>query len=250
MRASIKWLKDYVEINETPEKLADMLTMAGIPVEAVEYLGQNISGVVTGKIIEIGPHPDADKLSVCKVDIGTEVVTIITGATNVRKNNIVPVATVGAELPNGTKIEPTKLRGMLSNGMLCSTEELNIDSKLVSAEARNGIYILPQDTAVGVDIRTALGLDDVVLEFELTANRADCFSVLGIAREIAVLTGATVKKPMLNLKEAGTEKAGSMANIQITDPSLCSRFAARILTNVKVGPSPAWAADAVSKPPA
>ncbi|WP_371370705.1 phenylalanine--tRNA ligase subunit beta [Sporomusa aerivorans] len=240
MRASIKWLKDYVEINETPEKLADMLTMAGIPVEAVEYLGQNISGVVTGKIIEIGPHPDADKLSVCKVDIGTEVVTIITGATNVRKNNIVPVATVGAELPNGTKIEPTKLRGMLSNGMLCSTEELNIDSKLVSAEARNGIYILPQDTAVGVDIRTALGLDDVVLEFELTANRADCFSVLGIAREIAVLTGATVKKPMLNLKEAGTEKAGSMANIQITDPSLCSRFAARILTNVKVGPSPAW----------
>lgn len=240
MRASLKWLKDYVEINESPEKLADMLTMAGIPVATVEYLGQNISGVVTGKIIEITPHPDADKLSVCKVDIGSETVTIITGATNVRQNDVVPVATVGAELPNGMKIKPTKLRGMLSSGMLCSTEELNIDNKLVSAEARNGIYILPAATAIGVDIRTALGLDDVVLEFELTANRADCFSILGIAREIAVLTGATVKKPILNLKEAGTEKAGNMTNIQITDASLCARFAARILTNIKIGPSPAW----------
>ncbi|WP_425061231.1 Phenylalanine--tRNA ligase beta subunit [Sporomusa carbonis] len=240
MRASIKWLKDYVDIETTPEKLADMLTMAGIPVASVEYLGQNISGVVTGKVVEIGPHPDADKLSVCKIDIGTEVLTIITGATNVRQGNIVPVATVGAKLPNGMSIQPTKLRGMMSNGMLCSTEELAIDSKLVPPEARNGIYILASDTPIGVDIRTALGLDDVVLEFELTANRADCFSILGIAREIAVLTGATLKKPMLNLKEAGTEKAASLANIQITEPSLCSRFAARILKDIKVGPSPAW----------
>ncbi|SMC94530.1 phenylalanine--tRNA ligase subunit beta [Sporomusa malonica] len=240
MRASIKWLKDYVEINETPEKLADMLTMAGIPVAAVETLGKNISGVVTGRVIEIGPHPDADKLSVCKIDIGTEVLTIVTGATNVRQGHIVPVATVGAELPSGMSIQPTKLRGMLSSGMLCSTEELNIDNKLVSSEARNGIYILPNDTEVGIDIRTALGLDDVVLEFELTANRADCFSIIGIAREIAVLTGAVLKKPMLSLKEAGTEKATSLTNIQITDPSLCPRFAARMLTNIKVGPSPAW----------
>ncbi len=240
MKASIKWLKDYVEINETPEKLADMLTMAGIPVEAVEYLGQNISGVVTGKVVEIGPHPDADKLSVCKINIGTEVLTIVTGAANVRQGNIVPVATVGAELPNGMTIQPTKLRGMLSYGMLCSTDELAIDNKLVSPDARNGIYILPEDTAIGIDIRTALGLDDVVLEFELTANRADCFSIIGIAREIAVLTGATLKKPMLNVKETGTEKAGSLTNIQISDSELCSRFAARILKNIKVGPSPAW----------
>ncbi|HWR44591.1 phenylalanine--tRNA ligase subunit beta [Sporomusa sp.] len=240
MRASFKWLQDYVEINETPEKLADMLTMAGIPVAAVEPLGQNISGVVTGKVIEIGPHPDADKLSVCKIDIGTEVLTIVTGATNVRQGHIVPVATVGANLPNGMNIQPTKLRGMLSYGMLCSTEELNIDNKLVSPEARNGIYILPADTAVGIDIRTALGLDDVVLEFELTANRADCFSIIGIAREIAVLTGASLKKPMLNLKETGVEKANSLTNIQIADSSLCPRFAARVLTNIKVGPSPAW----------
>ncbi|HWR06098.1 phenylalanine--tRNA ligase subunit beta [Sporomusa sp.] len=240
MRASFKWLQDYVEINETPEKLADMLTMAGIPVAAVEPLGQNISGVVTGKVMEISPHPDADKLSVCKIDIGTEALTIVTGATNVRQGNIVPVATVGASLPNGMNIQPTKLRGMLSNGMLCSTEELNIDNKLVSVEARKGIYILPSDTEVGIDIRTALGLDDVVLEFELTANRADCFSIIGIAREIAVLTGAALRKPMLNLKEVGVEKANSLTNIQITDPGLCPRFAARVLTNIKVGPSPAW----------
>ncbi|MBP2662868.1 MAG: pheT, partial [Firmicutes bacterium] len=131
MRASIKWLKDYVDINETPEKLAD--------------------------------------LSVCKIDIATEILTIVTGATNVRQGHIVPVATVGAELPNGMSIKPTKLRGLLSSGMLCSTEELAIDSKLVAPEAKNGIYILPADTAVGLDIRVALGLDDVVLVFELTA---------------------------------------------------------------------------------
>ncbi|QDR80884.1 phenylalanine--tRNA ligase subunit beta [Sporomusa termitida] len=240
MRASFKWLQDYVEINETPEKLADMLTMAGISVAAVEPLGQNITGVVTGKVMELSPHPDADKLSVCKIDIGTEVLTIVTGATNVRPGAIVPVATVGALLPNGMNIQPTTLRGILSNGMLCSTEELNIDSKLVSPEARKGIYILPADTAVGMDIRAALGLDDVVLEFEITANRADCFSVIGIAREIAVLTGASLKKPMLNLKEAGTEKANSLTNIRIDDSGLCPRFAARVLTNIKVGPSPSW----------
>lgn len=240
MRASIKWLQDYVEIKETPEKLADMLTMAGVPVAAVETLGQNIEGVVTGQVLEMSPHPNADKLSVCKINIGTEVLTIITGATNVRQGDIVPVATVGATLPSGMNIRPTKLRGMLSNGMLCSTEELNIDNKLVSPEARNGIYILPTDIAVGIDIRAALGLDDVVLEFDLTANRADCFSIIGIAREIAVLTGSSLKKPMLNLKEAGQEKAYTLTKIQIADASLCPRFAARILTDIKIGPSPAW----------
>lgn len=240
MRASFKWLQDYVEINETPEKLADKLTMAGISVAAVESLGQNITGVVTGKVLEIGPHPDADKLSVCKVDVGTELLTIVTGATNVRPGAIVPVATVGALLPNGMSIQPTTLRGIVSYGMLCSTEELNIDSKLVSPEARKGIYLLPADTAVGIDIRPALGLDDVVLEFEITANRADCFSVIGIAREIAALTGAALKKPMLALKEAGAEKANSLTNIRIDDSSLCPRFAARILTDIRVGPSPSW----------
>lgn len=240
MRASIKWLKDYVDFQETPEKLAEILTMAGVPVAAVEYLGQEIRGVVTGKIIGMEYHPDADKLSVCKVDIGTETLTIVTGAANVREGHIVPVAMVGASLPNGMNIQPTDLRGIMSYGMLCSADELKLDVKTVQPELRNGIYLLPEDTAIGVDIRTAIGLDDVILEFELTANRADCFSILGLAREIAALTGGTLKKPMLSLRETSEQKASSMATVTIDNGALCSRFACRILQNVKIGPSPAW----------
>ncbi|HEY3423650.1 MAG TPA: phenylalanine--tRNA ligase subunit beta, partial [Negativicutes bacterium] len=240
MRASIKWLKDYVGFTEAPEKLAEMLTMAGIPVATIEYPGKGIENVVTGKIVNLERHPQADKLSICKISIGTEVLTIVTGATNVKQDQVVPVALVGAKLPNGVEIQPTDLRGVLSYGMLCSTAELNIDSKLLSSEAREGIYILPADTPIGIDIRTALGLDDVILEFELTANRADCFCMIGLAREIAVLTGGTLKKPMLNLRENAVDKTSSLVQVSIDEPSLCSRFAGRILQDVTIGPSPLW----------
>jgi len=240
MRASIKWLKDYISITQAPESLADKLTMAGIPVAAVECLGMNIHNVVSGKILEVNPHPDADRLSVCKITVGTDKVTIVTGATNVRSGQIVPVALIGAKLPSGKAIEQAEFRGIISQGMLCSAEELNLDTKIIAPELREGIYILPPETAIGIDIQTALGLDDTVLEFELTPNRADCFSVIGLAREVAVLTSGTIKKPMLALQENGTGKAGSLASVTITEPSLCSRFAARILQNVKVSPSPVW----------
>jgi len=240
MRASIKWLKDYVDFDETPEVLAEMLTMAGVPVEGIEYLGQNLDKVVTGKILEIRKHPNADRLSVCKIDVGSEELTIVTGATNVCEGQMVPVALIGAQLPNGLKIEQSKLRGVMSSGMLCSAAELNIDAKMLSPEAKEGIYILPSDLPAGMDIRQALGLDDVVLEFELTANRADCFSILGLAREISVLTGKPLKKPMLSLREDGDEKAVSLADVKIAEPSLCSRFTGRVLKNIKVGPSPDW----------
>lgn len=240
MRASIKWLKDYVEFNVTPDQLADLLTMAGVPVDTVEYLGQNIENIVTGKITEILPHPNADKLSVCKVDTGNEILTIVTGASNISTGDIVPIATIGAKLPNGVVIQASDLRGVLSNGMMCSAAELNIESKLLAPDAREGIYILSDNTPLGADIKEVLGLNDVVLEFELTANRADCFSMLGIAREIAVLTKSTVKKPMLNLHENSDTKASSLVNITIEDISLCTRFACRILQNVKIGPSPSW----------
>lgn len=241
MRASVKWLKDYIDFKETPEDLADLLTMAGVPVATVEYLGKNIEKVVTGKIVAIESHPNADKLCICKIDVaGGEILTIVTGAKNVQQKDIVPVALVGAELPNGMKIKESKLRGVMSSGMLCSAAELNLDSKLLSAEAKEGIYILPSETPLGVDVRTVLGLDDVVLEFELTANRADCFSILGLVREIAVLTKNSVKKPMLNVKEAAGEKASALFKVDIQEPSLCSRFTARVLKNVKVGPSPDW----------
>lgn len=240
MRASIKWLKDYVDFTEQPEVLAEKLTMAGIPVEGIEYLGKGIEQVVTGKLVEIEKHPNADKLVICKVDVGTELLTIVTGAPNVAVGQIVPVALVGAHLPGGMKIEKSKLRGVMSSGMLCSAAELSLDPKMLSAEEKSGILILDQATDIGVDIKEVLGLDDVVLEFELTANRADCFSVLGLAREIAVLTGGSLKKPMLSLKEAGEEKTTGLVRISIKDTDLCSRFAGRVLKNIKVGPSPAW----------
>lgn len=240
MQASIKWLKQYVDFTETPEVLAEKLTMAGVPVEGITYLGEGINKVVTGKIVDIQKHPNADKLSICKIDVGTEELIIVTGASNVRVGQVVPVALVGAVLPNGLAIKPSKLRGEMSYGMLCSAAELMIDSKLLSAEEREGIYILPADTPVGEDIKAVLGLDDVVLEFELTANRADCFSILGLAREVAVLTGGTLKKPMLHVKEAHGEKTADLVRVKIQEPSLCGRFTARVLKNVKVGPSPLW----------
>jgi phenylalanyl-tRNA synthetase beta chain len=240
MQASIKWLKEYVEFKETPEVLADMLTMAGIPVEGITYLGKDIENIVTGKIIEIEKHPNANKLSICKLDVEKEILIIVTGATNVSVGNVVPVALVGAKLPTGLEIKASELRGVMSYGMLCSTTELNIDSKLLSPKEKEGIYILPDDTLIGIDIREALGMDDVVLEFELTANRADCFSLIGLAREIAVLTGGTLKKPMIHLHEKAEEKAVNLVKVAIDEPSLCSRFAVRVLQDVKVGASPKW----------
>ncbi|MDD4600617.1 Phenylalanine--tRNA ligase beta subunit [bioreactor metagenome] len=240
MLASINWLKDYVEFDQRPAELADRLTMAGVPVATIEELGKDIKNVVTGKITAVTQHPNADKLSVCKVDVGREVVTIVTGATNIKENDIIPVALVGATLPNHAEINASELRGVMSNGMMCSTTELGIDSKLIAQDVRDGIYILPADTKIGLDIKEVLGLNDIVLEFELTANRADCFSMIGLAREIAVLTGGSLKKPMVNVREAADEKIGRLTNITIEDSSLCSRFACRILQNIKVGPSPLW----------
>nr|WP_092067105.1 phenylalanine--tRNA ligase subunit beta [Dendrosporobacter quercicolus]NSL49733.1 phenylalanine--tRNA ligase subunit beta [Dendrosporobacter quercicolus DSM 1736]SDL49232.1 phenylalanyl-tRNA synthetase beta subunit [Dendrosporobacter quercicolus] len=240
MRASVKWLKDYVDFTQQPEELGEMLTMAGVPVEGIAYLGKDIDMVVTGKLVKIEKHPNADKLQICKVDVGAEVLTIVTGASNVAEGQIVPVALAGAQLPSGLKIKESKLRGVMSSGMLCSATELNLDPKMLSAEEKSGILILDHATAVGRDIKQVLGLDDVVLEFELTANRADCFSVLGLAREIAVLTGGQLKKPMLSLKETGDEKTAGLVRVEIKDPDLCSRFAGRVLRNVKVGPSPEW----------
>lgn len=240
MLASINWLKDYVKFNQTPSELADMLTMAGVPVEKVEELGKDITNVVTGKITAVTQHPNADKLSVCKVDVGKETVTIVTGATNIKENDIVPVALAGATLPNNVEIKSSELRGIESNGMMCSAAELGIDAKLISQDARGGIYVLPENTKIGLDIKEVLGLNDVVLEFELTANRADCFSMIGLAREIAVLTGGNLVKPMLNVRETADEKASNLANVSVEDYSLCPRFACRILKDIKIGPSPLW----------
>lgn len=244
MQVSIKWLKDYVEIDEPAEKIADRLTMAGVPVERIVRADEGLEKVITGRIEKITPHPDSDHLLVCQLNMGSaELTQIVTGASNVREGHIVPVATVGAVLPDGKKISKGKLRGIPSNGMMCSAGELAIDTEGLPDEQVNGIYILPPDTPVGVSVAQVLGLDDVILEFELTANRADCFSVIGIAREVAALTGKSLRMPTIEVKETAGVRAADLVSIHIDDKELCRRFSARVLRDVKIAPTPAWMVD-------
>ena len=241
MQVSIKWLKDYVDIDETAEQIADRLTMAGVPVERIVRADEGLEKVITARIEKITPHPDSDHLLVCQLDIGKEErIQIVTGASNVREGHIVPAAMVGAVLPDGKKISKGKLRGVPSNGMMCSAGELAINTEGLPDEQVHGIYILPEDTPVGIPAAEALGLDDVVLEFELTANRADCFSVIGIAREVAALTGKELRFPSITVEETVSERAAELVHIGIEAQELCRRFSARVLRDVKIAPSPAW----------
>ncbi len=241
MQVSIKWLHDYIDFKETAEELADKLTMAGIPVENVIRADEGLDKVVTGRIEKIVVHPDSDHMVITTMNVGLEEpVQIVTGAQNVREGQIVPVAMVGAKLPNGQKISKGKLRGVPSHGMLCSADELKLDTTNMTPEQLDGIYILPEDTPVGVPAKEVLGLDDVILEFELTANRGDCFSVFGLIREVAILTGNEPKWPEIKVNEDDAAKAQDMLKVNIEDHDLCTRFSARVLKNVKIGPSPKW----------
>lgn len=241
MQVSIKWLKDYIDFTETPEQLADKLTMAGIPVENVVDPGEGLEKVVTGRIEKLEPHKNSDHLQICTMNVGlAENIIIVTGAQNVAEGQVVPVAMVGAHLPNGMKISKGKLRGVASNGMLCSAQELKLDLEKLPEEQKTGIFILPSDTPVGIPAKDVLGLNDVVLEFELTANRADCFSVFGLVREIAAITGNKPHFPEIKVNEDDNTKLNDIFSVEIADPDLCSRFSTRMLKNVKIGPSPEW----------
>lgn len=241
MQVSIKWLKDYIDFTETPEQLADKLTMAGIPVENVVDPGEGLEKVVTGRIEKLEPHQNSDHLQICTMNVGlAENIIIVTGAQNVAEGQVVPVAMVGAHLPNGMKISKGKLRGVASNGMLCSAQELKLDLEKLPEEQKTGIFILPSDTPVGIPAKDVLGLNDVVLEFELTANRADCFSVFGLVREIAAITGNKPHFPEIKVNEDDSTKLNDIFSVEIADPDLCSRFSTRMLKNVKIGPSPEW----------
>lgn len=241
MQVSIKWLKDYIDFTETPQQLADKLTMAGIPVENIIDPGEGLEKVVTGRIEKLEPHQNSDHLQICTMNVGQkENIIIVTGAQNVAEGQIVPVAMVGAHLPNGMKISKGKLRGVVSNGMLCSAQELRLDLEKLPPEQKNGIFILPADTPVGIPAKDVLGLNDVVLEFELTANRADCFSVIGLVREIAAITGNKPHFPEISVQEDDNTKLSDIFSVEIADSDLCSRFSTRMLKNVKIGPSPEW----------
>lgn len=241
MQVSIKWLKDYIDFTETPEQLADKLTMAGIPVENVVDPGEGLEKVVTGRIEKLEPHQNSDHLQICTMNVGlAENIIIVTGAQNVAEGQVVPVAMVGAHLPNGMKISKGKLRGVASNGMLCSAQELKLDLEKLPEEQKTGIFILPSNTPVGIPAKDVLGLNDVVLEFELTANRADCFSVFGLVREIAAITSNKPHFPEIKVNEDDNTKLNDIFSVEIADPDLCSRFSTRMLKNVKIGPSPEW----------
>ena len=241
MKLPMSWLSDYTDISGiTPQQYADKLTMTGSKVEGGEDLGKELSMVVTGKVIECEPHPDSDHLSVCKVDAGTgELLQIVCGAPNVKAGVIAPVALNGAVLPGGVKIKKGKLRGVESNGMLCAHDELGISESLLGYEPEYGILLLPEDTKLGVDIKDLFGLNENVVEFEITSNRPDCFSVIGLARETAVSFKKPFTIPEVKFTE-NSENINDTISIEVLDKDKCQRYSSRMIKNVKIGPSPKW----------
>lgn len=240
MKVPMSWFNDYTNVDGiAPREYAEALTLTGSKVETVENMGKDIQNVVTGRILEINDHPDSDHMVICKVDVGDEVLQIVTGAPNVKVGQIVPVAKNDSYLPGGVHIKTGKLRGVESFGMLCSHEELGLTESDLSWEPEYGILILPNDTKVGMDIKDFFGLNEEVVEFEITSNRPDCFSVIGLARE----TAATFGKPFTVPVPTYSETSGNISDaisVTVENPDKCLRYTAKMVKNVKIGPSPSW----------
>ena len=244
MNVTLNWLKIYIDFDFSPDQLAERLTMLGIEVESVKQLGAALEGVVVGKVTSIRPHPNADKLVLCQVDIGeTDALQIVCGAPNVCEGMFAPVATVGTELLTGITIKRAKLRGEESHGMLCSEKELGLAAQLASAYSKSdeaaGLMELSSDLSIGSSLTEALGLDDVVFELEITPNRPDCLSMMGVAREIRAETGNDLKLPQIDLQESEAD-INKRTSVTIDAPELCPRYAARVIRGVKIGESPTW----------
>ena len=233
MRVPISWLKEYVDFGDTPQDLAAKLTFSGTEVEAIETIGSTFEGLVVGEVLAVDKHPNADKLTLCRVDTGSGEMTVVCGAPNVRPGIKVPFARIGVTLPNGMKLKSTKIRGVVSEGMLCAEDELNI------SKDHSGLMILDGPWAPGTPLSEILGPPETVLDIEVTPNRPDCLSVLGIAREVAALYGTPVKWPDIHTPETDTP-VETMTRVDVADEAGCPRYTARILSGVKIGPSPAW----------
>ena len=253
MNTPISWLKAYVPDLDVPvEEFVDAITLSGSHVESYEKKDKNLEKIVVGKLLKIEPHPDADKLVICQVDIGAEApIQIVTGAHNMKEGDLVPTVLDGGRvagghdggpLPeNGIKIKKGKLRGIDSYGMMCAIEELGADKNLYPEAPEDGLYIFPEDSGVkpGDDAIAALGLRDSVVEYEITSNRVDCFSIIGMAREAAATYGLAFKPPVV----PDTTKGGDVdnyASVEVLDTDLCPRYCARVVKNLKIGPSPKW----------
>ena len=244
MKASLEWLQEYSDIDVNCLELGDILTMTGSKVEEVIQKGNDIKNVVVGKILEIEKHPDADKLVITKVDVGNNILQIVTGANNIKVNDIIPVAKDGAELPNGVKIKTGKLRGIESCGMMCSVGELNLSISDYPEQIEDGIMILGKkyEKDLGKDIVEVLDLKEEIIDFEITPNRPDCLSIEGRGRETAASLDKPFKNPRKNIDELQipNKKEIEGLTVDITAPELCYRYIARVVKNVKVGPSPDW----------
>lgn len=239
MLVPLKWLRDYVDIDRETQEFADMMTMTGSKVEKVEFFGKETNGVEVCKILEIEQHPDADRLKVTKVEVADgQILQIVTNATNINVGDYVPVARIGAVLPGDFKIKKGKLRGVLSEGMFCGAEELTIPSQYVEEHKKDGIYILDHQDSfeLGMDVREALGINDALIEFEITSNRPDCRSIIGIAREAAVTLGKELKYPQITVNGSDEEMKFEI-DVQT---ELCKRYCGKVIKDVKVGPSPYW----------
>ena len=240
MDLSLRWLADYVETGVTPKQFCDAMTMSGSKVECYNEEADYISNVVVGKILKIEKHPDADKLQICQIDIGREEpIQIVTAAQNVYEGMLVPAALDNSTLAGGLKIKKGKLRGVPSNGMMCSVAELGVTVHDFPYAIEDGILDIKEDCKPGDDIRTALGINDVCVEFEITSNRPDCLSVLGLAREAAATFGKELHMPEVKI-ENETGDINELLSVEVKNPALCRRYVARMIKNIKVGPSPRW----------
>ncbi len=240
MNLSMKWLNEYTKAEMPPKEFAEAMTMSGSKVEGYEIEGEKIKNVVVGKILSIEKHPDADKLVVCQVDVAEDApIQIVTGASNLKEGDLVPVAKDNSVLTDGTKIKKGKLRGVPSCGMLCSLGELGLTQHDFPYAIEDGIFVLQEDCEIGQDIRSAIGLDDTKVEFEITSNRPDCFSVIGLAREAAATFGEELKLHTPAVKGGGGD-CKSLLDVKIEAPDLCRVYSARIVKNVRVKPSPRW----------
>ncbi len=250
MNTSLSWIKAYVpELDVTAQEYTDAMTLSGTKVEGYEELDVDLDKIVVGQIDKIEKHPDADKLIICQVNVGAEAVQIVTGAPNVKEGDKIPVVLDGGRVAGGhepgqrvaggIKIKKGKLRGVESAGMMCSIEELGSNREMYPEAPEYGIYIFPEDTEVGADAVEVLGLHDVVFEYEITSNRVDCYSVVGIAREAA----ATFRKefvPPVVTAVGNDEDVNDFIKVTVEDPDLCPRYTARVVKNIKIGPSPKW----------
>jgi phenylalanyl-tRNA synthetase beta chain len=233
MLVSLRWLKDYVDFHLSPAELVDRLTMSGLEVESFHETGPAFSNVVAAKILSVKTHPNADKCFLCDVTTGDATYPIVCGASNINCGDMVPLAKLGATIPGGYTIKSSMIRGELSEGMLCSEQELGV------GDDADGIMILSKDISPGRDLADILDLKDTVFDVGITPNRSDCLSIIGIAREVAAITGGTVRYPVIVVKE-NEEDTHRITSVDILDPDLCPRYSARIIRNVKIGSSPLW----------